>query len=134
MASVVYSKAKESFLSGAINLTSDTIKAMLVDNADYTFSSAHQFLSDVPILGREEISAAMTSKTVTNGVFDAADVTFTAAAGDPCESIIVFKDTGVVGTSPLIAYIDTATGLPVTLNGGDVTVMWDNGSNKIFAL
>jgi hypothetical protein len=47
---------------------------------------------------------------------------------------VIYKDTGTAATSPLIAYIDTATGLPVTPNGGDITVTWDNGSNKIFKL
>jgi len=36
--------------------------------------------------------------------------------------------------SPLIAYIDTATGLAVTPNGGDITIAWDSGANKIFKL
>jgi hypothetical protein len=31
-------------------------------------------------------------------------------------------------------YIDAATGLPLTPNGGDVTIQWDNGANKIFKL
>jgi hypothetical protein len=34
----------------------------------------------------------------------------------------------------LIAYIDTATGLPVTPNGQNITVSFDNGSNRIFKL
>jgi len=34
----------------------------------------------------------------------------------------------------LIAFIDTATNLPVTPNGGDIIVAWDNGANKIFKL
>jgi hypothetical protein len=34
----------------------------------------------------------------------------------------------------LIARIDTATGLPVTPNGGDITVQWDAGADKIFTL
>ena len=34
----------------------------------------------------------------------------------------------------VVAWIDTATGLPVTPNGGDITVSWDNGTNKIFKL
>jgi len=65
---------------------------------------------------------------------DAADVTYTAVTGDPSEAVVVYKDTGVEGTSQLIAYIDTATGLPVTPNGGDITIQWDNGINKIFKL
>ena len=33
-----------------------------------------------------------------------------------------------------INFIDTATGLPITPNGGDIIVTWDNGANKIFKL
>ena len=65
-----------------------------------------------------------------DGIVDANDVTFTATSGDQCEGIVVFKDTGTTTTSPLLFWWDTASGLPVTL-GGDVTVAWDNGANKI---
>ena len=68
------------------------------------------------------------------GVADAADTTFTSVSGDTVEAIVLYKDTGDAATSPLIAYIDTATGLPLTPNGGDVTITWDNGANKIFKL
>lgn len=77
---------------------------------------------------------ALASKTVTNGVADAADVTFSAVSGATVEAIILYKDTGTESTSRLIALIDTATGLPVTPNGGDIVVAWDNGANKIFKL
>ena len=63
---------------------------------------------------------------------DAADITFTSVSGPSIEAIILFADTGTESTSPLIAYIDTATGLPITPNGGDIIVTWDNGANKIF--
>jgi hypothetical protein len=52
-------------------------------------------------------------------------VTFTAVSGASVESVNVFKDTGTPGTSNLIAYFDTGTGLPVTPNGGDITVTWN---------
>jgi hypothetical protein len=45
-----------------------------------------------------------------------------------------YKDTGTESTSLLIFYIDTATGLPCTPNGGNITVAWDSGANKIFKL
>jgi hypothetical protein len=134
MANVLYPKAKERFLSGSIDLTSNDIKAVLVDTADYTYSSSHEFLSDVAVAARVATSSNFGSKTVTSGVFDAADITFTAVSGDVSEALIIYKDTGVAGTSPLIAYIDTATGLPVTPAGSDIPVIWDSGANKIFAL
>jgi|SRR3954467_12943467 len=135
MANALYDKGREKFLTGAVSWSSDNIKVVLVDNADYTVNlSTHEFLSDVASGGRVATSANLSSKTTTAGVADAADVTFTAVTGDQSESLVIYKDTGSAATSPLIAYIDTATGLPVTPNGADITVTWDNGSNKIFKL
>jgi type IV secretory pathway VirB2 component (pilin) len=79
-------------------------------------------------------SGNLASKTSTNGVADAADITFTAVTGDVSEALVIYKDTGVAATSPLLAFIDTATGLPVTPNGGNINVVFDNGTNKIFKL
>lgn len=135
MANALYDKGREKFLTGAVSWSSDNIKVVLVDNADYTVNiSTHEFLSDVASGGRVATSGNLASKTTTAGVADAADVTFTAVTGDQSESLVIYKDTGSAATSPLIAYIDTATGLPVTPNGADITVTWDNGSNKIFKL
>lgn len=137
MANALYDKYREAQLSGtgAVAWTADTIKAVLVDAADYTVNLAtHQYLSDIVVAGRVATSGALAGKTATAGVADANDVTFTAVTGDPSEALVLFKDTGSAATSPLIAYIDTATGLPVTPNGGDITVTWDNGANKIFKL
>jgi hypothetical protein len=79
-------------------------------------------------------SGALASKTKTAGVADAADVTLSAVSGDQSEQLVVWADSGVESTSRLILNIDTATGLPVTPNGGDITVQWDSGANKIFKL
>ena len=67
-------------------------------------------------------------------LFRSNDVTFTSVTGASIEAIVLYKDTGTDATSPLIAFIDTATGLPITPNGGDIIVTWDNGANKIFKL
>jgi hypothetical protein len=134
LANVLYPKAKEKFLSGLIDLTTHDIKVVLVDTADYTYSASHEFLSDVASGARVATSANLGSKTVTSGVFDAADPTFTSVTGDQSEAMIIYRDTGSAATSPLIAYIDTATGLPVTPAGVNIPVVWDNGASKIFAL
>lgn len=134
MASGLYDKGREGFLDGTIDWDTDTIKCVLVDTGVYTVNLAtHDFLDDVSA-GVVATSAALASKTVAGGVADAADVTFTAVSGATVEAIVVYKDTGVAGTSRLIAYIDTGTGLPVTPNGGDITIQWDSGANKIFKL
>lgn len=136
MGNALYDKARESFLgqNPAIDWDSDNIKCSLVRSSDYTPDLAtHQYLSSVAT--RVADSANLSGKSVTNGVADAADVTFSAvAAGAAIQYVLIWKDTGVAATSPLIALIDTATGLPVTPNGGDITIAWDSGSNKIFKL
>lgn len=134
MANALYAKAKEALLSGLIDLTSDTIKATLLDASDYTPDlAAHDFLDDVPS-GARVATVTLAGKSVTGGVFDASDPTFSSVTGDECEYILIWQDTTVEGTSRLIALIDTATGLPITPNGADINVVWDNGANKIFAL
>jgi hypothetical protein len=145
MANGLYAKARESFLgqSPALDWDTDTIKATLIDTGNYTVDlSSHQYMNTNTVSASAKVGSPQTlsSKTVTGGVADAADVTYTSVSGASIEAIIVWKDGGGGGTGtsattdPLIAYIDSGTGLPVTPNGGDITVTWDNGSNKIFKL
>ncbi len=56
-------------------------------------------------------------------------------SGAQVKSIILFNDTPATdATKPIIAYIDTATGLPFTPGGSNVTIAWSTGANKIFTL
>ena len=133
MANTLFPKGKQKFLTAAINLSTDTIKAILVTDG-YTYSTAHEFLSD---LGANTVGTAqtLTTKTVADGVFDADDVTFaTLAPGSNLKAVVLYKDTGVAGTSALIDYIDTVTGLPMATNGGDVQIQWENSGYRIFSL
>ena len=136
MANAMYEKGREAFGNGNISWPTDNIKAVLVDSALYTENlSTDEFLSDIPVGARTSTSPNLTGKTNVGGVLDAADTTFTAVtAGDPNEYVILYQDTAVEGSSRLIGRVDTATGLPVTPNGGDITVQWDNGANKILKL
>ena len=130
MASAIYPKAKEALLSADIDLTADTIKIALL-TAAYTYSSSHQYRSSITA-ATVATSTALSSVSVTNGVFDAADITLTAVTtGYTVTAIAIYKDTGSSATDPLIAYID---GMSQATNGGDIAIAWDNGSNKIFAL
>jgi len=111
----------------------DDIRTFLVDTADYTVDLAtHEFRDATGLAaGIEESSGAMTLVDgAADGIVDASDVVFTGTAGDNCEGILVVQEKGSAATSRLLFWWDTAGGLPVTL-GGDVTVAWDNGANKI---
>lgn len=136
MANALYDKGREGFLDGTIDWDTGDIRAMLVDNALYTVDLAnHDFLNDVTVGEVSRTVADMTVKTVTGGTADAAPITFSSVAGPTSiESIVIYQHTGVDSTARLIAYIDTATGLPVTSNGGDITVTWDGAPDFIFTL
>lgn len=137
MASAIYPKAKQSFLSQSpsIDMDTDTIKVALINVAtDYTYSSSHQYMSSVTTYSGTT-DQTLGSVSITSGVFDAADSTFTSVAisgSKTVAALVIYKDTGSAATSPVIAYIDGFTA--VTPNGGNITVTWDNGSAKIFAL
>lgn len=142
MANALFDPGREGFLDGTIDWDTAVIKIALVRG--YTFSAAHKFVSDVTgASGTLHVtSSALTSKTVTNGVADAADVSFTAVTANAGNhSVLVFQASAVTGGADvaasaqrLIAWIDTGTNLPIVPNGGDVTIAWDNGANKIFKL
>lgn len=138
MANALYDKGREGFLDGSINWLTDSIKVMLVDTGAYTVNLAtHQFVSDIAGAAIIARSAALSSKTATAGVANAANVTFSAVTGASVEALVIYKDSGADGTSRLVAYLDTVQGgggLSVTPNGGDITIQWDTGANKIFKL
>ena len=135
MANFMYDRGRQGFLAGEIDWDADTIKLVLIDEADDTPSaSGDNALSDRAAPSRVAISSAFASKTTTAGVADAADVTLSTVTGDPSESIDIYKDSGTESTSYMIVNVNTATGLPVTPNGGDIIVQFDNSSNKIFKL
>lgn len=134
MSNTLYDYAREQFATGKINWTSDTFKVCLVSSAYTPSTTTHTMWSDVSWSARITAPVALTSNTATGGACDAADVTFSSVSGSVVTYIIIYKDTGTESTSPLIAIIDTATGLPITPNGGDIIITWDSGTNKIFRL
>jgi hypothetical protein len=141
MANALYDTFKEKLIDagsltpGGFDLNTDVIKATLIDSADYTFSAAHDDYGsgtpDVPAAAKVAVSAGLGTPTVTNGVFDTADFTWSSVTGDdftwssvtgdPSEAIILWDDTITAPvTDHLIAFYDTGmTGMPVTPNGGD---------------
>ena len=132
MANKLFPKGAEKMLRASINFDTDTLKVALVSSA-YTYSAAHEFLSD---LGTT-VGTAQTlgGKSTTGGVFDANDADFGALApGNTIKAAAIYKDTGSPNTSPLIAYLDEITGFPLATNGGTVTIPWSNGALKIMSM
>jgi len=135
MANALFDSARQQFLQADLDLD-DSILLVCVDHADdVPVPATDDFLDDILGAARVATSGAFASKTFTAGVFDAADVVLTAVTGDPFESIVIYDNTPATeATKDLIAFIDTATGIPFTPSGGDITVQWDNGANRIFKL
>lgn len=130
MASALYPSFKQLLLGGDIDLMTDTINCILVDTADYTYNSAHNFYDDITSAGRVGTAQTLANKSITNGVFDADNVTFTSVTGDPTEAVVIYKVGAGEDSSPLIAYIEGS----ITPNGGNITVQWSDDASKIFAL
>jgi len=134
MANSLYDPGREGFLDGTINWSTGDIRAMLVLSS-YTFSAAHKFMAYLTASDNGR-SASLASKTVANGIADAADTSLVATAATASKALVLFQHTGSDSTARLIAYIDTPTsGLPFTPSAGQtVTIAWDNGSSLIFKL
>lgn len=121
MADAIYPEAKDAFMSGSIDVTTDNLKIALVSSA-YTYSAAH--VDEADLTGILAESAAFQA-TVTAGVLDFADVTITGLdTGETAAAYVLYKDTGTPATSPLIAYKDSAAELPLAgTTGVDVIVV-----------
>lgn len=133
MANKFYNLGIEAYLEGSIASLTDTLKANLLSSATYTPNySTDQFLSIIPGGAIIAAGVALGTKTGSAGTLSAANTTWTSVSGGAAAYIGLYKDTGVAATSPLIALIDTATGLPVTPNGGDITAAWSSG--QVFTL
>lgn len=131
----LYDKGRQGFLEADIDWTAIAVRAVLVDTGAYTPDlETDKFLSDIPTQARVSTSGDLTGKTAAAGVADAHDLTFAQVTGPTTEALVIFQWTGNPNTSRLIAYIDDAAGLPLSPNGGDVTIVWDDGPNKIFKI
>jgi hypothetical protein len=141
MANAVYPTFLQGILDAAYDLNTASIKASFVRG--YTYSASHATVSDVTTAGGtlNGTSAALTTPTITNGVFDADDTTVTTTASAVNHGILVFQASAVTGgadvassSQKVIAWFDTGTGLPIQPGSGSTPITWDNGTNKIFKL
>ncbi len=132
MANAVYPLYKEALLSASasVSLNVDTSTdgpfVALSDTGVTAYSAAHDFYDDVDqaTVGTPQV---IDNPTVTAGTLDGADVTFTSVSGAQCEALIIYRhNSGADTTWRLVVFLDTSqTGLPVTPNGGNISVTWN---------
>jgi hypothetical protein len=145
MATALYGLARQKFALGTLSwagnvsvglvktgygvaIDTDEFLVALTAGGFFYGNSGGQLYNSGPIMG---------SLTAALGVCDAADTTITAATsgGGSVIALVVYKQVSSTADSPLIAYIDNATGLPFTPGGGDVLITWDSDvAKKIFKL
>lgn len=149
MGNLVYNSFKEALWRAdadakAISLLDDTIKIGLTDtdddpdDPDIEFNDT--FLTDASELTCTGYTAGfggagrltLASKTITKdnvndrAEFDCADLTWTAlSAGGPIVGFWSMVERTADSDSQLMFKFDTATGLPLSLNGSDVTITID---------
>jgi hypothetical protein len=156
VANTLWDPARNTFLirgsdaidwDAAVANASGSIRVGVVKTSSgYTFSASDQYFSALgsnlwtnagnqTYNGGGSDSNTLTG-TASAGVADAGDITLTAVANSSvaCGAMAIWQQGAAAGSSPLILYLDTASGLPITPNGQDMSIVWDNGSNKIFKL
>lgn len=138
MANAAYTAFEQGILNAEYDLNTASIKCALVRG--YTFSAAHATVADVVAAGGtiNGTSAALTTPTITGGVFDADDTTITTTANATNHVLVLFQASAVTGgadvaqsSQKLIAYYDTGTGLPIQPGTGSVAVTWPAANPKI---
>lgn len=124
----IYPKAAQKLWEGEFHWVNNTFKVALLDNSQ-AYDEAHEFYDDLSgVVGTPE---EIESRTNLLGVLDAANTVFNSLTGNPVYKLVIFKDTGVASTSPVVFYIDAGIGLPFTPVAGITEIPWDNGPNKI---
>lgn len=136
MSNALYKKGKEGLLEGLFDLTDNNIKVALVKNTYSVNLNTHEFLSDIAEAAVAATTGLLSGKTTASGIFDADNITVENYGTSGFAYLVIYKDTGTRSTSRLLAYIDTATGLPVssTVDPISITINWSNDQYKIFSL
>lgn len=136
MASFWYNIAAKQELADQLELSTDTIKAMLVTSA-YTPARSDTAVSTAsaaelsgtgytPGFGstsRKTLSSKVFTQDDPNnrGTFSAASLTWTGINAGTIAGLVLIKEITNDASSLLIAYIDS-TQFPLVTNGGDVTI------------
>ena len=131
----VYNSFKAKIMDGSIDLDTDNINVSLHTSAYTPSIDNHTFYSDVTASevasangyttkGQSLSSKAVSTDTTDDeGVFDAADVTWSSST-ITARYAILWKNTTINTTSPLIAYVDF--GSDKTSDNGNFIITWSS--------
>lgn len=128
----LYGSFPAKLANGEVDWDTNTIKVALTTSSYTPNQDTHDYFDDITnqVVGTGYTAggATLASKTVnydsgTNATtFDAADVTWSTST-ITARYAIIYRDTTVASTSPLIGYVDF--GADVISSGGDFTIQWN---------
>lgn len=139
MANTLFDAAITSFGTASINWLDNTMAVALMagTSADPT-NDTFVTLQDIIDNGASMVaSGTIGSKTLANRNFGGANVTIPAVTGDPVTFALVYQVSGTNDNSLLVGTLDdttSASNLPYTPTGVDVTVTYSEGPTKIFSI
>lgn len=124
----LYPTAAQKLWEAQFNWTVDTFKVALLSST-YVYNSSHEFYTSLSgVVGTPQ---TITGKTNVLGVLDALDTLFAALTGSQVTQAVVYKDTGVAATSPLLFHLNSGNNLPITPDGTDLNWKWSEEVAKI---
>jgi hypothetical protein len=116
----IYPRCRKKFMEGDINLLTDSVHAALTSS---TYNSGHEFANSLSLIGS---GVALTGKMLDagTGVFDADNFDTPSPVTGVIVAVVIYKATGDLATSPLIAYMDGLSGLPLFASNQRISVAW----------
>ena len=127
----LFDHARAALKAGEIDWERDNIKAMLLTAGFGLSPQSHErlFLGNIPLPACISEGVPLTGRQIIDGCISAKDITFPADALSPdrndISAIVIYAYSGDAATSPLIAYLGDAQGLPLTPNGNPILFHWD---------
>lgn len=123
MANGLYDVGNEALARSTIDWANDDIRVVLTLKTYTPDLANHRNLEDIPAAQRFATSAATTGRTITSGVYALGDVEIAATANGIAYGLAVYLYTGVESTSTLIAWFESAAGLPATFTAGETKTL-----------
>ena len=135
MTKALYKKGKNALLSTSLQWSSTCTYKVMLTASEYTVNLVtDDFVADISAAYRVASGLSLSALSASDGVADGDNVTALAVSGSKIFRFVIYHDTTNEATSDLILVDDTATGLPLTPNGGDINLTFDSGTCKIYEI
>ena len=130
----LYEEGKEGLGLGKFNFLNNDMVLVLLDSTYIPDLSNDRVQSDIPS-SAVIYERSLTGVSFDKGIFDADDITFPSLLSDKdVAAFCIIKNSDSLSTSLLLYYCDNAPEFPITPDGTDFTIIFDNSINKIFKL